>query len=130
MILKVVRKIVGSLILFFNWVFTPKSMSREVEVQKQVDGETAKLKLYQYNACPFCVKVRRSIKRLNLIIELRDAKRDGEYNDELLQGGGKTKVPCLRIEDNDGKQQWMYESSDIVDYLEGRFRSPEELAQA
>ncbi|HAI96784.1 MAG TPA: glutaredoxin, partial [Methylococcaceae bacterium] len=36
------------------------------------------------------------------------------------EGGGKLKVPCLRIEE-DGKVSWMYESSDIINYLEDRF---------
>ena len=38
----------------------------------------------------------------------------------LLAGGGKIKVPCLRIEEN-GESRWMYESNDIIRYLESRF---------
>lgn len=121
--MKFVRKIVGALILFFDRVFTPKSISRDIEAQRQVDQATTRLKLYEYHACPFCVKVRRSIKRLNLNVELRDSKVGSPFRDELMQHGGKTRVPCLRIEGPDGKQQWMYESSDIVAYLEGRFRA-------
>jgi len=36
-------------------------------------------------------------------------------------GGGKLTVPCLKIENDSGEVTWMYESSDIVAYLEGRF---------
>ncbi|WP_141710024.1 glutathione S-transferase N-terminal domain-containing protein, partial [Vibrio splendidus] len=32
----------------------------------------------------------------------------------------RVKVPCLRIEKG-GKTEWMYESSDIVTYLEKQF---------
>ena len=38
----------------------------------------------------------------------------------LIDQGGKGTVPCLRIEEND-QVTWMYESSDIIDYLEKRF---------
>ncbi|MFA4912707.1 MAG: glutathione S-transferase N-terminal domain-containing protein, partial [Burkholderiaceae bacterium] len=41
---------------------------------------------------------------------------------ELQQGGGKVKVPCLRI-DEAGQTRWMYESDDIIAFLERRFAS-------
>jgi len=118
--LRVIRWALGALILFFNWVFTPKGVKRETEIQVQVDAQTTNLALYQYKACPFCVKVRRTMKRNTLDIETRDAKRCDNARDELVEGGGKLKVPCLRIEE-DGKVSWMYESSDIINYLEDRF---------
>ena len=80
------------------------------------------LSLYQYEACPFCVKVRRGMKKLGLDIELRDAK-DGKIEKELIEQGGQDQGPCLRIQKNDGSVQWMYESSDILEYLAKRFGS-------
>lgn len=124
----VVRAILGALILLLNWVFTPKSIKREASEQAAIDAQTAKLALYQYKACPFCVKVRRAMKRNGLTIETRDAKRSEQFKAELEQGGGQLKVPCLRIEEDSGEVRWMYESSDIIDYLEGRFNP--EAAQA
>lgn len=121
----VVRAILGALILFFNWVFTPKSIKREASEQAAIDAQTAKLALYQYAACPFCVKVRRAMKRNALNIETRDAKRSEQAKEELVAGGGQLKVPCLRIEDENGDVSWMYESGDIISYLEQRF-SPAE----
>ena len=38
----------------------------------------------------------------------------------LLAGGGDFKVPCLRIGEGKRGFQWMYESRDIIGYLEGR----------
>lgn len=119
--MKVVRIILGALILFLNWVFTPKGVKRDTEVQAGIDNETAKLSLYQYKSCPFCVKVRRSMKRNTLNISTHDAKRSDQARDELVQGGGLLKVPCLKIEDDNGEVRWMYESSDIISYLEQRF---------
>lgn len=42
---------------------------------------------------------------------------DRENAQALMQGGGKTQVPCLRIEQADGGVEWMYESNDIIQYL-------------
>ena len=58
--------------------------------------------------------------KLNLPIEKRNAPEGSAHRTELLEGGGKVKVPCLRIE-KDGKVEWMYESSQIISYLEKRF---------
>lgn len=38
----------------------------------------------------------------------------------MLAGGGRIKVPCLRI-DEGGETRWIYESEDIVAYLDDRF---------
>lgn len=113
----VVRWILGRLILTLNWLFTPRGIKRSVEDQSAVDAKTANLSLYQYEACPFCVKVRRAMKRNSLKVEIRDAKRNETYKSELLEKGGKLKVPCLRIEEN-GEARWMYESSEIINFLE------------
>jgi glutaredoxin len=126
----IIRAILGVLILFFNWVFTPKSIKREVSEQALIDVETKKMALYQYAACPFCVKVRRAMKRNTLNIETRDAKRSEQFKEELLQGGGQLKVPCLRIEDNNGDVRWMFESGDIISYLEQRFNANDSKTEA
>ncbi len=121
----IIRKILGALILFFNWLFTPRGVKRDAGKQASVDQQTGRLALYQYQACPFCVKVRRAMKRLSLDIETRDVKRCMTAREQLLAGGGDLKVPCLRIEDDEGRIQWIYESSDIIDYLKNTFVSPD-----
>ena len=35
-----------------------------------------------------------------------------------MVGGGKRRVPCLRIEATPGEVQWLYESMDIIAYLQ------------
>ena len=67
--IKFIRLLLGKLILLFNWIFTPRSIQREPEQQASIDSQTALLTLYQYGACPFCVKVRRAMKRHGLNIE-------------------------------------------------------------
>jgi glutaredoxin len=123
-IMAIIRLLLGKLILLLNWVFTPRSIRRSPSEQAIVDAKTAELKLYQYQACPFCVKVRRAIKRKALNIDTSDVKRSADAREELMAGGGSLKVPCLRIEDGKGQTQWMYESNDIIHYLSERFPSP------
>ena len=122
--MSIIRKFLGAIILFFDWLFTPKGVKRSEEAQALVNQQSQQLALYQFKACPFCVKVRREMKRLSLPIDIRDAKESAAYRDELLAGGGRLKVPCLRIEKDDGQVSWMYESSDIVSYLQGQFGQP------
>jgi glutaredoxin len=114
----IIHSVLGSLILFFDWLFTPKGIKRDAEVQEKVDGLTSRLSLYQYKACPFCVKVRRAMKRNSLNIQTYDAKRSETSRNELIEGGGKLKVPCLRVEGKEGDVCWIYESSAIIAYLE------------
>lgn len=51
----------------------------------------------------------------HLDIELRSTS-EPQFASELMQGGGKTQVPCLRIETG-AEDRWMYESDDIIAYL-------------
>lgn len=118
---KTAQYIIGPIILLLDKLFPPRRMVRSQEEQHRVDASSEKLVLYQFRMCPFCVKARRAIKRLSLNIETRDALREESSREELLAGGGQIKVPCLKITDDAGKDTWMYESSDIITYLQGRF---------
>jgi glutaredoxin len=117
--MQAIRWILGRLILLFDWIFTPKAVKRDAALQAKIDEQMSGLALYQYPACPFCVKVRRAIKRNNLNIKMVNVKTCEDSKKELEAGGGKLKVPCLRIEEPSGNITWMYESSDIINYLEG-----------
>jgi glutathione S-transferase len=99
----------------------PKGMLRSPDAQHQIDQQCRSLALYQFKTCPFCIKVRRELRRLSLNIELCDARNNPDHRQALLQGGGEVKVPCLKITDEQGASQWMYESSDIIRYLEQHF---------
>ena len=120
--MKFVRWFLGRLILTLDFIFTPRSKKHSSEIQQKLDEQTHRFKLYQFAACPFCVKVRRAIKREGLNIETRDAKNNPAFRRELEEQGGKIKVPCLRIEEQ-GKVTWLYESSDIVSFLQSLNKS-------
>jgi glutaredoxin len=116
MILKPVRWILSQVVLVLDRLTAPVPMVRSPEDQARVDERCSKLALYQFEGCPFCVKVRREIRRLGLKIELRDAQNDKNHRETLIKEGGELQVPCLRMENG-----WMYESSDINDWLRAQF---------
>jgi glutaredoxin len=120
-VFKIVRAILGPIILAVDWLTTPKGVVRTRDKQALIDQHTRDLALYQFRTCPFCVKTRRAIKRLSLKIETRDALGDAASREQLMEGGGKIRVPCLRIPDEHGNVTWMYESNDIIQYLQERF---------
>ncbi len=99
----------------------PKGMVRPADEQQKIDLACNGLVLYHFSTCPFCIKVRHEMARLSLPVQLREAQHDPRHKADLLQGGGKVQTPCLRIEDGQGNVQWMYESSEIIQYLRQRF---------
>ena len=117
----IIRWLLGRIILVVDFLFRPRLYKHSAETQTQYDEASKGLALYQYAACPFCVKVRWAMRRQGLTIPLMDAKRNAQYAKELIAGGGNLKVPCLKIEKEDGLTQWMYESADIIEYLANRF---------
>lgn len=121
MFFRTLRLVLMPFMLLWAKLAMPKGVVRSAEAQQQVERECAKLALYHFQTCPFCIKVRHEMGRLSLPITLRDAQHDAEHKEALLQGGGKVQTPCLRITGDDGQVQWMYESGDIIQYLQQRF---------
>ena len=76
--------------------------------------------LYYYATCPFCFRVEIALKKLGIDMERRNIHQDPKHSEDLRNGGGSTMVPCLRI-DQDGISKWLYESADIIRYLEENF---------
>ncbi|SNY95813.1 glutaredoxin family protein [Halomonas sp. hl-4] len=115
------RVVLAPIMLVSEKLSTPQSVTRTPEEQAQVDAECQKLALYQFRSCPFCIKVRKEMARLGLSIEKRDAQLDPDYRKELQEGGGKVKVPCLKITHDDGHDEWLYESDAINAWLHKQF---------
>ena len=74
MLLKLLREGLGRLIVFINFITRPKAIQRSEIEQKEAEQQASKLSLYQFYACPFCVKTRRVIHQLNIPIETRNAQ--------------------------------------------------------
>ncbi len=76
--------------------------------------------LYQTDICPFCAMVRRFLDTKGIELPTRNTQHEPGAREELIAGGGKATVPCLKITDESGAVQWMYESMDIMRYLDAR----------
>lgn len=124
MLFKTLRAVLGPFMLLWEWLTRPQGVARTPAVQAAVDGQCRHLVLYQFRTCPFCIKVRQEMRRLSLPIEIRDAQAPGPVRDELIAGGGKAMVPCLKITDAAGNATWMYESGAIIAWLRDRFATP------
>lgn len=78
-----------------------------------------KLALYEHELCGFCHQVRQTEQQLTLPVAVASCNilRDPAARQALSEGGGRAVVPCLRIEDDEGNVEWLYESADIIAYL-------------
>ena len=114
--MNLIRWILGKIIICLDIIFYPKALIRDSISQIKINKITRSYQLYQYHACPFCVKVRRFFKKESLYIDLIDAKK-ASHRDELTHNGGKTKVPCLRVKLKNKQVRWIYESKDIIEFI-------------
>lgn len=118
--LKFIRIFLGSIIYFISLLTRGRQLKRSNDEQEKVEKELNNLSIYQFKLCPFCIKTRRNLYRLNLPIKYFDAMNDSDSRQELLEQGGKVQVPCLRIVEGE-QVSWLYESSDIINYMHERF---------
>jgi len=119
MLLKMLRNLFGYILVFLNWLSQPKPVKRSKEEQLRAQQGVAGLSLFQLYACPFCLKTRRALHRMNVKVDIQDIGRNKDLREVLENGGGRIKVPCLRIVES-GNTRWMYESSDIIKFVEQR----------
>ncbi len=73
------------------------------------------LELYEFEACPYCRKVREAITELDLDVLVKPCPKGGNrYRPEVKERGGQAMFPWL-VDPNTGTS--MYESADIIRYL-------------
>ncbi len=73
------------------------------------------IRLYEFEACPFCRRVREVVTLLNLDVEIYPCPKGGKrFRQMVEQMGGKQQFPFM-VDDNTGEK--MYESQQIVNYL-------------
>ena len=73
------------------------------------------LELYEFEACPFCRKVREALTMLDLEAMVYPCPKDGKrFRPKVKKEGGQNQYPYL-VDPNTSTA--MYESDDIVDYL-------------
>ena len=119
--MRLIRYLLGRIILWNEKRTAPIPLSRATNLQEALDKITSEWVLYEFNACPYCVKVRQEIRRLNMNIMRVDAKRDAEQKKTLIEIGGRYQVPCLTYPTQDGVV-WLYESDAIITFLKKQAR--------
>lgn len=76
---------------------------------------TLPLRLFEFEACPFCRKVREAVSMLDLDLLVFPCPKDGKvYREHVKANGGKAQFPYLEDPNTDFAG---YESDDIIRYL-------------
>lgn len=83
--------------------------------------EPASLAVYISRFCGYCLRVTRAIDELGAPVEVRNVTSNPELRSDIAAATGRRTVPVLRIAYADGREEWMFESRDIVRYLHERF---------
>lgn len=79
---------------------------------------TAPLVLYDFEACPYCRKVREAISMLDLVVDVRPCPKAGiRFRPELGKLAGRMRVPTLLDEGAPGGRRVLQESEVIVAHL-------------
>lgn len=74
-----------------------------------------RLELFEFEACPYCRKVREALSVLDLEATIYPCPKGGpNFRRQVVQRGGKAQFPFL-VDPNTGRE--LYESDDIITYL-------------
>ena len=89
-----------------------------VAVRSKAPKPEKLLELYDFEACPYCRKVREALSELDLPAVIYPAGKGSPYRTVAQKKGGKEQFPFL-VDPNTGIE--MYESTDIIAYLRTRY---------
>ncbi|BBN13346.1 protein MpGST1 [Marchantia polymorpha subsp. ruderalis] len=91
-------------------------VNAEVVAERGETGQPPQLlQLYEFEACPFCRRVREALTELDLSVEVYPCPKGSlKHRDFVKKNGGQEQFPYL-IDPNTGAS--MFESSEIVSYL-------------
>ena len=76
--------------------------------------QDARITLYTGDYCPYCMRVKKELERLNLPYEAVDADADGR--EEVMRLSEQRRIPILTIDD-----EVLVDSSHIIRELRRRF---------
>ena len=78
------------------------------------DREKTDIKLYTGNYCPYCLRVKNELERLDLDYEAIDADADGRV--EVMRLSGQRRIPILTVGD-----EVLADSANIIRELRNRY---------
>ncbi|KAK4802306.1 hypothetical protein SAY86_000509 [Trapa natans] len=100
-------------------------LGMEKNQEATISGPPMRLQIFEFEACPFCRRVREAMTELDLSVEIYPCpKGSARHRAMVRELGGKEQFPFM-IDPNTGVS--MYESGDIVKYLfdkYGKGRTP------
>lgn len=76
--------------------------------------------LYYYDSCGFCRRVLAALPSLKVEVEKRNVMEEPKWRKEQAEATGRTQVPCLKITKDDGESAWLFESADIIRFLQNQ----------
>ncbi|WP_414500393.1 glutaredoxin family protein [Zymobacter sp. IVIA_12111.31 C1] len=117
------RLIGAGMMLGMAWLATPAlattSATHDAKVQTAPIAKDAPLVLYYRDDCPYCWNVMSYLNDHHRELPMKEINSSEAISNELIIGGGKRQVPCLRIRENNGnKVTWLYQSAEIIKYLD------------
>jgi glutaredoxin 3 len=80
----------------------------------QPQTQDASIRLYTGDYCPYCLRVKKELDRMNLPYEMLDADANGR--EEVIQLSGQRRIPILTIGD-----EVLVDSTHIIRELRRRF---------
>lgn len=116
----VFRRLAGLTVNLVGWLTRPTPIERTPQELRLLAAETRRLRVYDYPNCPSSLKVRQTLRRLNLDIQYCDIRKCQVHRDNLLAELGRVDAPCLRIEEG-SHISWLCDAGQIVSYLNQRF---------
>ena len=98
-----------------SWAASILELGAGMRVSSETRSPAKLLELYEFEACPFCRKVREALSEMDLSAMVYPCPPGGErYRPRANELGGKKQFPLL-VDPN--QSQRLYESEDIIRYL-------------
>lgn len=76
-----------------------------------------KIELYYRPTCSYCTRVIQTLDSLNITAKRLNTAANTNHRNDLIAQRKKATVPVLRIYYKDGREKWMPESRDIIQFL-------------
>lgn len=101
-----------------SWLVTLARLGRGLRVRPGTQRPALPLELFEYEACPYCRKVRETLSELDLDYVARPCAQGSPNRAQVKARGGRAMFPYLV--DPNGPAA-LYESEDIITYLHAHY---------
>lgn len=115
------RHLKGKTLSLVDRLVPVKPFERTQEVQVLLDRESRRMHLYFSPSCPSSITVKRYCEKVGLNVVEKNVERVDAFRNELVNGGGESRVPCLCVHKESG-DVWVYSPDGIVQYLRHRLQ--------